>query len=80
MVNKETKMVLESLSLGCSKTSESSLSGNGGTGVPLVVYYGPIRCHLGHVIRKNLCFLYRDEEVKQVFNPAPLKFIQWERY
>ena len=71
MVNKETKRVLESLSLGRSKTSEKSVSGNCGTAVPLVVNYNPILCHLGQVIRKNLCFLYQDEEVKQVFNRAP---------
>ena len=71
MVNKETKRALESPSLGRSKTSERSVSGNGGTGVPLVVNYNSILCRLGQVIRKNLCFLYQDEEVKQVFNPAP---------
>ena len=26
---------------------------------------------LGQVICKNLCFLYQDEEAKQVFSPAP---------
>ena len=71
MVNKETKRELESPSLGRSKTSERSVSGNGGTGVPLVVNYNPILYRSGQVIRKNLCFLYQDEEVKQVFNPAP---------
>ena len=68
MVNKETKRALESPSLGRSKTSERSVSGNGGTEVPLVVNYNPILCRLGQVIRKNLCFPYQDEEVKQVFN------------
>ena len=71
MVHKETKKALESPSLGRSKISERSVSGNGGTGVPLVVNYNPILCRLGQVIRKNLCFLYQDEEVKQVFSPAP---------
>ena len=71
MVNKETKRTLESPSLGCSKTSERSVSGNGGTGVPLVVNYNPIPCCLGQVRRKNLRFLYQDKKVKQVFNPAP---------
>ena len=71
MVNMETKRVLESPSLGRSKTSERSASGNFGNGVPLVVNYNPILCRLGQVIRKNLCFLYQDEEVKQVFSPAP---------
>ena len=71
MVNKETKRALESPSLGRSKTSERSVSGNCGKGVPLVVNYNPILCRLGQVIRKNLCFLYQDEEVKQVFSPAP---------
>ena len=71
MVNKEIKRALESPSLGRSRTSERSVSGNGRTGVPLVVKYNPILCCLGQVIRKNLCFLYQDEAVKQVFNPAP---------
>ena len=48
-----------------------SVLGNGGTRVTLVVNYTPILCHLGQVMRKNLCFPYQDEEVKQVFNPAP---------
>ena len=56
MVNKETKRTLEIPSLGCSKTSERSISGNGGTGVPLVANYNPVLCHLGQVIRKNVLF------------------------
>ena len=71
MVNKETKKALESPPLGCSKTSERSVSGNGETGVALVVNYNPILCGLGQVILKNICFLYQDEDVKQVFNPSP---------
>ena len=55
----------------CSKTSKRSVSVNCGTGVSLVVNYNPILCRLGQVIHKNVCFLYQDEEVKQVFNPAP---------
>ena len=51
------KRTLESSSLGRSKTSERSVSGNCGTRVPLVVNYNPIFCRLGQVIRKNLCFL-----------------------
>ena len=51
MVNKETKRALESPSLGRSKTSERSVSGNGGTGVPLLINYNPILCRLGQVIR-----------------------------
>ena len=35
-----------------------------------MVNYNPILSRLGKVIRKNLCFLYQDEEVKQLFNPA----------
>ena len=35
-----------------------------------MVNYNPILCRLGQVIRKNLCFLYQDKEVKQVDNPA----------
>ena len=72
MVNKETKRVLESPSLGRSKTSERSVSGNCGNGVPLVVNYNPILCRLGQVIRKNPCFLYQDQEVKHVFISPPL--------
>ena len=64
MVNNKTKS-------GRSNTSERSVSGNCGTGVPLVVNYNPALCCLGQVIRKNLCFLYQDEEIKQVFSPAP---------
>ena len=71
MVHKETKKALESPSLGRSKISERSVSGNGGTGVPLVVNYNPILCRLGQFICKTLCFLHQEEEVKQVFNPAP---------
>ena len=41
MVNKETKRALESSSLGRSKTSERSVSGNCRTGVPLVVLTNP---------------------------------------
>ena len=48
-----------------------SPTSNCGTGVHLVVNYSPALCRLGQVIRKNLCFLYQDEEVKQVFSPAP---------
>ena len=47
MVSNETKMALESPSLGRSKTSEKSVSGNCGTRVPLVVTYNPILCRLG---------------------------------
>ena len=63
--------IYEHYSLGRSKTSERSVSSNGGTGVPLVVNYDPILCHLRDIIRKNLCFLYQDEEVTKVINPAP---------
>ena len=35
-----------------------------------MINYNPALCRLGQVIRKNLCFLYQDQEVKQVFNPA----------
>ena len=47
MVNKETKRALENPSLCCSKTSERSVSGNYGTGVPLVVNCNPALCRLG---------------------------------
>ena len=42
MVNNETKKSLESPLLGRSETSERSLSGNGGAGVPLVVQSYPL--------------------------------------
>ena len=44
--------------------------GQQGTVAPLVVNYNPILCRLGQVIRKNLCVLHQDGEVKQVFNTA----------
>ena len=68
VVDKETKRALESPSLGCSKTSERSVSRNCGTGVPLLVNCNPIIYCLGQVICKNLCFLCQDEPI---FNPAP---------
>ena len=71
MVNKKIKTTFESNSLGQCKTSERIASGNGGTGVPLAVNKNAILFRLGQVIRKNLCFLYQDEKVKQVFNPDP---------
>ena len=45
MVNKETKRAVESPSLGRSKTSERSVLGNCGAGVPIVVNYNPGLCH-----------------------------------
>ena len=76
MVNKETKRALESPSLGCSKTSEKSVSGNFGTGVPLAVNYNSALCCLGQVICKNLCFLYQDEEVNKYLDlPRLFHFI-----
>ena len=56
VVGKETKRALESPLLGCSKTSERSVSSNCGTGVPLLVNCNPIIYCLGQVICKNLCF------------------------
>ena len=47
MVNKETKRALESPLLDHSKTSERSVSSNGGIGVGLVVNYNPILYCLG---------------------------------
>ena len=67
MINKEIKRALESPSLGRSKIYERSVSGNCGIRVPLVVNYYPILRRLELVILKNLCFLYQDEEAKQVF-------------
>ena len=72
MVSKGTKRVLETPSLGRSKTSERIATGNGGTGAPLVFNYNPFLSRLGQFLCKNLCFLYLDEEVKQVFTPATL--------
>ena len=67
----EKKRALKNPSLRCSKTSEGSVLGNGGTEVPLVVIYNPLISHLGLVICKNFSFLYQDEEVKQVFTHTP---------
>ena len=72
MVNNKTKRTFESPSLGQSKTSERIVSDNGGTGVPLLVHKNPILFRLVQVMRKHLCFLYQDEEVKQVSNPVLL--------
>ena len=69
MVNKETKGT-ESPSLGRSKTSGRSLPGISGSGVPLVVNYNPFLSCLRQVIRKNLCSLQQDKEVKQLFTPV----------
>ena len=68
--NKESKRGLGTPSLGRSKTSERSSLSNSGTGVPLVVSCNYFLSGLGQFIRKSLCFLYQDEEVKQVFTPA----------
>ena len=69
--SRKQKGHLECPSLRHSKTSGRSVSGNGGPGVPIMVNYNPILCRLEQVIRKNLCFLYQDEEVKQVSKPVP---------
>ena len=42
-----------------------------GTGVPLVVTYHPRFHDLGKIIRKNFIYLYAEQQVKQVFTPAP---------
>ena len=65
MVNKETKTALESPALGRSKTSKRDVSGNCGTGVPLVVNYNPVLCPLGKVIRKNLFFYIKMKKVNK---------------
>ena len=57
VVNKETKMALETSSLGRSKTSERSVPGNGGTGVPLAINRNTFLSRLGQVMRENICFL-----------------------
>ena len=44
---------------------------NHGTDVPLVVTYDPRFHDLGRIIRKNFIFLYAEEQVKQLFEPAP---------
>ena len=46
-----------------------------GTGVPLVVAYHPRFHNLGRIIRKNFIYLYTEEQVKQVFTPAPMSEI-----
>ena len=42
-----------------------------GTGVPLVVTYHRRFHDLGKIIRKNFIYLYAEQQVKQVFTPAP---------
>ena len=42
-----------------------------GTGVPLVVTYHPRFHNLRRIIRKDFIYLYTEEQVKQVFTPAP---------
>ena len=66
MVNKETNSAGESPLLGRSKAFERSAPDNCGTGVLLFVNCNPVLCRLGQVICKNLCFLYEDEEFKQI--------------
>ena len=70
-VYKKTKRALETPSVACSKISERSVPGKSRTGVPLVVNYKLFLRRLGEVIRRNLYFLYQDQEVKQVFTPTP---------
>ena len=72
MVNKETKMALESPLLGRSKASERSVSGNGGTVVSLVANYNPILCRLGQVIRKNLFFYIKMKKLNKYLTLPPL--------
>ena len=47
-----------------------------GTGVPLVVTYHPRLHDLSRMIRKNFIYLYPEEQVKQVFTPAPFASFQ----
>ena len=42
-----------------------------GTGVPLVLTYHPRFHDLGKIIKKNFIYLYAEQQVKQVFTPAP---------
>ena len=42
-----------------------------GTSVSLVVTYHPWFHDLGKIIRKNFIYLYAEQQVKQVFTPAP---------
>ena len=42
-----------------------------GTGVPLVITYYPRFYDLGKIIRKNFFYLCAEQQVKQVFTPAP---------
>ena len=64
LVNKETNKEAQTYSLGCAKTSERNLPGNGGTGVPLVIKQSPFPERYGQVIRKSLYFLQRNEAVQ----------------
>ena len=41
------------------------------TGIPLVTTYHPRPKDLSSLIKRNLQYLYADQEVKKVFTPAP---------
>ena len=79
IVNKDIKRALYIPSWHYSRTSERTVSGNCGTGAPLVVNYNPIICHFGQVISQNLCFLYQDEELNKYLTlPTLFHFVVWE--
>ena len=41
-------------------------------GVPLVITYHPSQKNIGRIINQNLYILYMNEDVKNVFTPAPM--------
>ena len=45
------------------------------TGIPLVTTYHPRLKHLSNLIKRNLQYLYSDQEIRKVFTPAP--FLSW---
>ena len=48
-----------------------------GNGIPLVVSYNPSFKNLSFLIRKNLQFLYVDQETKRVFTPVFTPFVSF---
>ena len=43
-----------------------------GKGIPFVVTYQPIFQALSNIIKRNLNWLYADNEVKNLFSPGPM--------
>lgn len=69
-MSKETNEKTQTTSLGCTKTSERNVPGNGGTGVPLVIEQSQFPNRYWQVIRKILfSFCTKMKQFKD-FNPT----------